>query len=80
MTPSIALVLAVLVLVIILFVTDAVRVDVVGLLMMVLLPLLGLVTPQQAIGGLGSSAVVSIIGVIILGAGMEKTEIGRAHV
>ena len=78
MTPSIALVLAVLVLVIILFVTDAVRVDVVGLLMMVLLPLLGLVTPQQAIGGLGSSAVVSIIGVIILGAGMEKTGAMRA--
>ena len=78
MTPSIALALAVLVLVIILFVTDAVRVDVVGLLMMVLLPLLGLVTPQQAIGGLGSSAVVSIIGVIILGAGMEKTGVMRA--
>ena len=71
MTPSIALALAVLVLVIILFVTDAVRVDVVGLLMMVLLPLLGLVTPQQAIGGLGSSAVVSIIGVI-------RRQIGRA--
>lgn len=77
MTFSIALVLAVLVLVIILFVADVVRVDLVGILMIVLLPLLGLVTPQQAIGGLGSSAVVSIIGVVILGAGMEKTGVMR---
>ena len=49
MTPSIVLVLAVLVLVIVLFVTDAVRVDVVGLLMMVLLPLLGLYSDRKRV-------------------------------
>ncbi len=67
------LTLEVLILAIYLFVSELVRVDVVGLLMMVLLPLLGLVSPQEAIGGLSSNAVVSIIAVIIIGAGLDKT-------
>jgi len=67
------LTLEVLVLAIYLFVSELVRVDVVGILMMVLLPLLGLVSPEKAIGGLSSNAVVSIIAVIIIGAGLDKT-------
>ncbi|NPA42176.1 MAG: SLC13 family permease [Aquificae bacterium] len=67
------LTLEVLVLAIYLFVSELVRVDVVGLLMMVLLPLIGLVSPEKAIGGLSSNAVVSIIAVIIIGAGLDKT-------
>nr|NIR13829.1 SLC13 family permease [Desulfobacterales bacterium] len=58
---------------IILFVFEWVRVDVVGIMMMVLLPLIGLVTPKQAFLGLSSNAVVSIIAVIIIGAGLDKT-------
>lgn len=73
MTPEIITVLAVLVFAILLFIFEWVRVDVVGIIMMVLLPLLGLVTPQQAISGLSSNAVVSIIAVIIIGAGLDKT-------
>lgn len=73
MTPEIITVLAVLVFAIVLFIFEWVRVDVVGIIMMVLLPLLGLVTPQQAISGLSSNAVVSIIAVIIIGAGLDKT-------
>ena len=73
MTPQMILVLAVLALTIILFIFEWVRVDVVGLIMMVLLPLLGLVTPAQAISGMSSNAVVSIIAVIIIGAGLDKT-------
>ncbi len=73
MTPEIMLVTAMLLLAIILFIFEWVRVDVVGWIMMVLLPLLGLVTPQQAISGLSSNAVVSIIAVIILGAGLDRT-------
>ncbi|EDP76164.1 SLC13 family permease [Hydrogenivirga sp. 128-5-R1-1] len=67
------LTLEVLTLAIYLFVSELVRVDVVGILMMVLLPLLGLVSPEKAIGGLSSNAVVSIIAVIIIGAGLDKT-------
>ncbi len=59
--------------VIVLFIFEWVRVDVVGIIMMVLLPLIGLVTPKEAFLGLSSNAVVSIIAVIIIGAGLDKT-------
>jgi len=58
-----------------LFVVEWVRVDVVAILMMVSLPLLHLVTPKEAFIGLSSNAVVSIIAVIIIGAGLDKTGI-----
>ncbi|MCK5403874.1 MAG: SLC13 family permease, partial [Desulfobulbaceae bacterium] len=73
MTPEIILVLGVLCVAILLFIFEWVRVDVVGIIMMVGLPLLGLVTPKEAISGLSSNAVVSIIAVIIIGAGLDKT-------
>ena len=73
MTPEIVIVMAVLVVAILMFIFEWVRVDVVGIIMMVVLPLLGLVTPKEAISGLSSNAVVSIIAVIIIGAGLDKT-------
>jgi di/tricarboxylate transporter len=59
--------------VIFLFAFDVVRVDMVGLLVIVLLALSGLVTPAEAISGLSSNAVVSIIAVMIIGHGLDKT-------
>jgi di/tricarboxylate transporter len=73
LTDQMLLLMGVLVFVILLFVKEWVRVDVVGIMMMVMLPLLGLVTPEEAISGLSSNAVVSIIAVIIIGAGLDKT-------
>jgi len=73
LTTQMLLLMGVLVFVILLFVKEWVRVDVVGIIMMVILPLLGLVTPEEAISGLSSNAVVSIIAVIIIGAGLDKT-------
>jgi di/tricarboxylate transporter len=73
MELPVILVLIVLILAILLFIFEWVRVDVVGIIMMVILPLLGLVTPKEAISGLSSNAVVSIIAVIIIGAGLDKT-------
>ncbi|WP_217907681.1 SLC13 family permease [Desulfosediminicola ganghwensis] len=58
---------------IILFVFELLRVDIVGLLMMVLLPLLGVIEPQDALAGLSSNAVVSVIAVMIIGAGLNRT-------
>ncbi len=72
-TSEMGIVFAVLVLVILLFVFEWVRVDVVGIIMMVILPFLNLVTAEEAISGLSSNAVVAIIAVIIIGAGMDKT-------
>jgi len=72
-TPQMEIVMGVLVLAIVLFIFEFVRVDVVGIIMMVILPILGVVTPKEAISGLSSNAVVSIIAVIIIGAGLDKT-------
>ncbi len=74
-TTDMMIVFALLSLAIFLFVSDLLRVDLVGLLMMVLLPLSGVVTPQEAVAGLSSNAVVSIIAVMIIGAGLNKTGI-----
>jgi di/tricarboxylate transporter len=73
LTPDMIWVLVMIALAIFLFVVEWVRVDVVAILMMVCLPLLGLVTPKEAFVGLSSNAVVSIIAVIIIGAGLDKT-------
>jgi di/tricarboxylate transporter len=73
MTPEMVLTMIVLLFAVILFIFEWVRVDVVGILMMVLLPLIGLVTPEEAFSGLSSNAVCSIIAVIIIGAGLDKT-------
>jgi di/tricarboxylate transporter len=43
------------------------------ILIMVILPILELVTPKEAISGLSSNAVVSIIAVIVIGARLDKT-------
>ena len=73
MSLPVILVMIVLIMAILMFIFEWVRVDVVGIIMMVILPLLGLVTPKEAISGLSSNAVVSIIAVIIIGAGLDKT-------
>ncbi|MBW1641596.1 MAG: SLC13 family permease [Deltaproteobacteria bacterium] len=73
MSPEMVLTMIVLAFVIVLFIFEWVRVDVVGILMMVLLPLIGLISPSEAFVGLSSNAVCSIIAVIIIGAGLDKT-------
>lgn len=72
-TTEILIVFGFLVLVTVLFIFDVVRVDIVGLLMMVLLPLSGVISPSEAVSGLSSNAVISIIAVIIIGEGLDKT-------
>jgi di/tricarboxylate transporter len=75
MTQEIALVFAVLAVTIFLFVSEWLRVDVVALLVMLALPWLGLVEPGEALAGLSSNAVVSIIAVMILGHGVDRSGI-----
>lgn len=67
------LVMAMIALAVFLFIVEWIRIDVVAILIMVALPLMGLVTPKEAFSGLSSNAVVSIIAVIIIGAGLDKT-------
>jgi len=75
LTTEMIMVMAMIGLAIFLFIVEWIRVDVVAILMMVSLPLLHLVTPKEAFSGLSSNAVVSIIAVIIIGAGLDKTGI-----
>jgi len=75
LTTEMILVMAMIGVAVFLFIVEWVRVDVVAILMMVVLPLLHLVTPKEAFIGLSSNAVVSIIAVIIIGAGLDKTGI-----
>lgn len=80
LTTEMVVVLGVLALTIALFVTEIVRVDVVAISIMVLLggltmvPGLGsLVDVQHLFDGFASNAVVSIIAVMIIGAGLDRT-------
>ncbi|MEX2259335.1 MAG: SLC13 family permease [Woeseia sp.] len=80
MTADIAIVIAISVFAMFLFVTGLLRVDVVAILVMTLLGLLVYVPGFDTLldvdilfSGLSSNAVVSIIAVMILGAGLEKT-------
>ncbi|MBW2095448.1 MAG: anion permease [Deltaproteobacteria bacterium] len=73
LTTEMILVMMMIGVAIFLFIAEWIRVDVVAILMMVALPLLHLVTPKEAFVGFSSNAVISIIAVIIIGAGLDKT-------
>jgi di/tricarboxylate transporter len=73
MSTEIILTFAVLGITILLFVKEWLRVDVVALCVMLALPWLGLVEPHEALAGLSSNAVFSIIGVMILGYGVDRS-------
>jgi Na+/H+ antiporter NhaD/arsenite permease-like protein len=67
------MVLGVVLVTIFLFITEWLRVDVVAILVMLLLPIMGLVDGPETFQELSSTAVVSIIAVIIIGRGLDHT-------
>ena len=67
------LVLMLLGLTIFLFVFEIVRVDIAAICIMVLIGLLGLVPGDQLFNGFASNAVISVIAVMIIGAGLDRT-------
>lgn len=77
MTLAIGLVLAVLVLAIVLFATEAARVDIIALGILLILPWLGLITAREAFGGFASRAVVSMGAVMVMGAGVDRSGLTR---
>jgi di/tricarboxylate transporter len=56
-----------------LFVSELVRIDIAAILVMVAIGLLGLVPARDLFNGFASNAVISIIAVMILGAGLDRT-------
>jgi len=73
LTGDMMLVLVVLTATIGLFVSELVRVDIAAILVMVAIGLLGLVPANELFDGFASNAVLSIIAVMILGAGLDRT-------
>ncbi len=59
------------------FISDSLRPDLVALLVMVALPVLGLVSPQKAVGSFGSPIVVTLMAVFILGRALTATGVGH---
>jgi len=80
LTPEMMVVLGLLGLTIYLFVSEIVRVDVAAVLVLVLLGLISMIPglanvadPNELFVGFASNAVISIIAVMIIGAGLDKT-------
>jgi di/tricarboxylate transporter len=72
LTTEMLLVLSLLLFTIFLFVTELVRVDVAAMLVMVIIGLLGLIPPTELFNGFASNAVISIIAIMIIGAGLDN--------
>jgi len=73
MDYEIALTLLILLSTIVLFITEAFRVDIVAVLVMLTLGWTGLITPAEAFSGLSSNAVIAVIAIMIIGYGMEQS-------
>jgi di/tricarboxylate transporter len=73
LTSDMVLVLLVVSATIGMFVSELVRVDIAAILVMVAIGLLGLVPASDLFDGFASNAVISIIAVMILGAGLDRT-------
>ncbi|MGY6629674.1 MAG: SLC13 family permease [Wenzhouxiangella sp.] len=67
------LVLMLLGLTVFLFVSELVRIDIAAVCILVLIGLLGLVPADQLFNGFASNAVISVIAVMIIGAGLDRT-------
>jgi len=81
MTLDIILVFTILGAAILLFITNWVRVDLVGLLILGSLAIFGLVSPSEALSGFSNPAVITVWAVLILSGGLARTgiasQIGR---
>jgi len=75
MTLDIILFLSVLAITIFLFISEWLRVDVIAILVIIILAWLRLVKPSEMFSGFASNAVISIIALMILGYGIDRSGI-----
>jgi di/tricarboxylate transporter len=73
MDSAILAVLMILIVTIVMLITEIVRIDVVAILCMLALGWSGVLTPQEALSGFSSNAVIAMMAVMILGQGIAKT-------
>jgi di/tricarboxylate transporter len=77
MTLEIGLTLGILGAAVFLFISERLRMDVVALLVLILLALLGLVTPAEALSGFSNPAVVTVWAVFILSGALSRTGVAN---
>ncbi len=73
LTSDMKLVLGLVGFVMVMFLFERIRADVVALVVLVLLGLTGLVAPENLFAGFSGNAVMSVIATMILGAGLDRT-------
>ena len=77
MSLDILLVLAVLSGAVVVLATRRVRMDLVALIVLVAVALLGLVTPERALSGFASPAVIAVAGMFVVSAGLSRTGVAN---
>ena len=78
MTGEILFVLALLLITIVLFVSDRLRLDVIAVMVILTLALSGILTPAEAVAGFGNTVVLLIAGLFVVGEGLFRTGIAFA--
>src|ERR671917_583932 len=73
MTPSIATVLALLVVAVLLFATEKIPIDIVAIMLVIGLVLTGTLNVSEAFAGFGNDIVITIAGLFVLTGGLVKT-------
>ena len=77
-TPEIGIVLGTLVVAMVLFITEILRMDLVALLVLSTLSLTGLVSPKAALEGFGNPAVITVWAMFILSGALTATGVANA--
>lgn len=77
MTTDLLIVLALLGAAILMFVANRPRMDAVGLLMIVALPMTGVITMNEALAGFADSSIVLIAALFVIGEGLVRTGVAR---
>ncbi len=78
MNADIIYVFAVLIVTVVLFASDRVRLDIVAILAVLALALGGIVTAKEAVAGFGDSVVILIAGLFVVGEGLFQTGVAYA--
>ncbi len=78
MTLDIALTLLIILVALVLFATEKLRVDVVALLVLITVGVLGLIPPKEVFSGFSNSAVITVWAVYMVSAGLFRTGVADA--
>jgi len=77
MTVDIAITLAIILVALLLFATEVLRVDIVAMLVLITVGVLRLIPPQQVFSGFSNSAVITVWAVYMVSGGMFKTGVAE---